>query len=148
MPMRCWWARQGDVGTAIETLIGARAMANGAADWLHQGRQDLDQKRLSATHGHHEWAHLAPHQAVEKALKDLHLNDAQQVCGHGLGRLLLEVPDGVRERMEARIPELVKKLRILDALHIPTRDPDSLPDGAPAITSGVCRARMGLPRFR
>lgn len=43
-----------------------------------------------------------------------------------------DLPDGVQERMEAQVPELIERIRILDALYIPTRYPDSLPDGAPS----------------
>lgn len=107
-------------------------MASRAADWLHQANQDLDQARLSAAHGHHEWACFAAHQAVEKALKGLHLHHGQQVWGHGLGRLFRDLPDAVQEGLVARVPELVERMRILDALYIPTRYPDSLPDGAPS----------------
>ena len=39
------------------------AMANRAADWLHQASQDLEQAQLSAAHGHHAWACFAAHQA-------------------------------------------------------------------------------------
>lgn len=31
----------------------------------------------------------------------------------------------------ARVHELVQRMRILDGLDLPTRHPDSLPDGAP-----------------
>jgi HEPN domain-containing protein len=106
-------------------------VANRAADWLAQASQDLAQANLSAEHGHHEWACFAAHQAVEKALKGLHLSIGQQVWGHGLGRLFRDLPDALQEQMEAQLPELVERLRILDALYIPTRYPDSLPDGAP-----------------
>ena len=33
-------------------------------------------------------------QAVDKALKGLHLSRGQQVWGHGLGRLFRSLPDG------------------------------------------------------
>ena len=99
---------------------------------MAQARQDLDLATLSAAHGHHEWACFAAHQAVEKALKGLHLFLGQQVWGHGLGRLFRDLPDPVQDAMEAKVPELVERMRILDALYIPTRYPDSLPDGAPA----------------
>jgi len=107
-------------------------MANRAADWLHQARMDLEQARLSAAHGHHEWGCFAAHQAVEKALKGLHLHHNQQVWGHGLGRLFRDLPEAVQEAMEGAVDDLVERMRILDALYIPTRCPDSLPDGAPS----------------
>ena len=107
-------------------------MANRAADRLAQASQDLAQGRLSADHGYHEWACFVAHQAVEKALKGLHLSLGQQVWGHGLGRLFRDLPNLLQEQMECRVPDLVERLRILDALYILTRYPDSLPDGAPS----------------
>jgi HEPN domain-containing protein len=123
-------------------------MANRAADWLAQASQDLAQGRLSAIHGHHEWACFAAHQAVEKALKGLHLSVGQQVWGHGLGRLFRDLPDALQEQMEARVPYLVERLRILDALYIPTRYPDSLPDGAPSDHFGHLQSTDALNHAR
>jgi HEPN domain-containing protein len=119
-------------------------MADRAADWLNQARQDLAQAELSAAHGHHEWACFAAHQAVEKALKGLHLSSGQQVWGHGLGRLFRDLPDAVQQRMEAAVSDLVDRLRVLDAMYIPTRYPDSLPDGAPADHFGALQSREAL----
>jgi len=123
-------------------------MSNRAADWLHQARQDLDQASLSAAHGHHEWSCFAAHQAVEKALKGLHLRHNQQVWGHGLGRLFLDLPDAVQESMEAKVLDLVERMRILDALYIPTRYPDSLPDGAPSDHFGHLQSADALNHAR
>lgn len=104
---------------------------NRSADWLHQALADLDLARVSAEAGHHEWACFASHQAVEKALKALHLQRGQQNWGHGLGRAFRELPPLDRSALEKTVPDLEDRLRILDALYIPTRYPDSLPDGAP-----------------
>ena len=123
-------------------------MANRAGDWLSQANQDLAMALVSAGHGHHEWACFAAHQAVEKALKGLHLSLGQQAWGHGLGRLFRDLPDGLQERMEATVPELVERLRILDALYIPTRYPDSLPDGAPSEHFGHLQSREALSNAR
>jgi HEPN domain-containing protein len=38
---------------------------------------------------------------------------------------------GVSAALAASVSDLEDRLRILDALYIPTRYPDSLPDGAP-----------------
>ncbi len=123
-------------------------MANRSADWLAQASQDLAQAKLSADHGHHEWACFAAHQAVEKALKGLHLSIGQQVWGHGLGRLFRDLPDSLQEPLEAQLPELVERLRILDALYIPTRYPDSLPDGAPSDHFGHLQSADALTHAR
>jgi HEPN domain-containing protein len=123
-------------------------MANRSADWLAQAEQDLAQAQLSAAHGHHEWACFAAHQSVEKALKGFHLSLGQQVWGHGLGRLFRDLPDDRQETMEATLPDLVERLRILDALYIPTRYPDSLPDGAPSDHFGHLQSRDALSHAR
>jgi HEPN domain-containing protein len=104
---------------------------NRSADWLHQAQADLAQARLSADAGHHEWACFASHQAAEKALKALHLFHGQQSWGHGLGRSLRDLPQEVRRTLERQVADLEDRLRVLDALYIPTRYPDSLPEGAP-----------------
>jgi len=123
-------------------------VADRARDWLSQANQDLAMAAMSAEHGHHEWACFAAHQAVEKALKGLHLSLGQQAWGHGLGRLFRDLPDELQEQMEAALPELVERLRILDALYIPTRYPDSLPDGAPSDHFGHLQSRDALNHAR
>jgi len=105
---------------------------NRSADWLNQAHSDLDLAAVSAAAGHHEWACFACHQAVEKALKALHLHHGQQAWGHGLGRSWRELPPVVGAALAEALSDLEDRLRILDALYIPTRYPDSLPDGAPS----------------
>jgi HEPN domain-containing protein len=105
---------------------------NRSADWLHQAHSDLDLAAVSAAAGHHEWACFACHQAVEKALKALHLHHGQQAWGHGLGRSWRELPPVVGAALAEALSDLEDRLRILDALYIPTRCPDSLPVGAPS----------------
>ena len=105
---------------------------NRSADWLHQAHSDLDLAAVSAAAGHHEWACFACHQAVEEALKALHLHHGQKVWGHGLGRSWRELPPVVGAALAEAVSDLEDRLRILDALYIPTRYPDSLPDGAPS----------------
>jgi HEPN domain-containing protein len=121
---------------------------NRSADWLHQAHADLDLAGVSAAAGHHEWACFACHQAVEKALKALHLHAGQQAWGHGLGRSFRDLPSQVAEPLAAAVSDLEDRLRILDTLYIPTRDPDSLPEGAPTDHFGrlqsddaLCHAR-------
>ena len=104
---------------------------NRSADWLHQAQADLAQASLSAEAGHHEWACFASHQAVEKALKSLHLQHGQQSWGHGLGRSYRELPPASVEKLAGSVTDLEDRLRVLDALDIPTRYPDSPPEGAP-----------------
>jgi len=108
-------------------IIGIRsAMGNRAKDWFRQAQRDLDQARDSRLQGRHEWACFAAHQAAEKAVKALHLHLGQEAWGHVVARLLRELPP------EVAVPEeLVEKARVLDNAYIPTRYPNSHPEGAP-----------------
>ncbi|QVV68710.1 HEPN domain-containing protein [Synechococcus sp. LA31] len=121
---------------------------NRAADWLHQARADLSQAQLSADAGHHEWACFACHQAVEKALKALHLHHGQQSWGHGLGRCLRDLPPQALAALAAQVTDLEDRLRVLDALYIPTRYPDSLPEGAPTDHFGRLQSSDALSHAR
>ena len=121
---------------------------NRSADWFHQAEADWRLAELSAASDHHEWACFASHQAVEKALKALHLQQGQQVWGHGLGRSFQDLPDGARLALNQAIPDLVDRLRVLDALYIPTPSPDSFSEGAPTDHFGCLQSRDALAHAR
>ncbi|MEX1317163.1 MAG: HEPN domain-containing protein [Synechococcaceae cyanobacterium] len=108
---------------------------NRSADWLHQAHADLDQAVVSARAGHHEWACFACNQAVEKALKALHLSLGQQVWGHGLGRSFRDLPPSVAAQLGNAVTD-------------PTRYPDSLPDGAPTDHFGRLQSDDALRHAR
>ena len=101
-------------------------MANRAGDWLNQARHDLAQAEDSRRAGRHEWGCFAAQQAAEKAVQGLHLHLGQEAWGHVVARLLVELPDDVPRR-----PDLVEKGRVLDNFYIPSRYPNSHPEGAP-----------------
>lgn len=121
---------------------------NRSADWLHQAEADLAQAQLSADAGHHEWSCFACHQAIEKGLKALHLSYGQQSWGHGLGRSCRELPAEVMAQLAEQVSDLEDRLRVLDALYIPTRYPDSLPEGAPTDHFGGLQSRDALSHAR
>ncbi|MFM8276346.1 MAG: HEPN domain-containing protein [Cyanobium sp.] len=121
---------------------------NRSADWLHQAQADLELAGVSAAAGHHEWACFACHQAVEKALKGLHLAHGQQIWGHGLGRSWRDLPPPVAAALAASVSDLEDRLRILDARYIPTRYPDSLPDGTPTDRFGRLQSDDALRHAR
>jgi HEPN domain-containing protein len=101
-------------------------MANRARDWFAQAERDLAQARDSRAQGRHEWACFAAHQAAEKAVKALHLHLGQEAWGHVVAKLLRELPSGTT------VPEeLVEKAHVLDSAYIPSRYPNSHPEGAP-----------------
>jgi HEPN domain-containing protein len=101
-------------------------MANRAPDWFNQALQDLDQAEDSRAAERHEWACFAAQQAAEKAVKALHLHLGQEAWGHVIAKLLMELPDA------APVPKgLVERGRVLDNFYIPSRYPNSHPEGAP-----------------
>lgn len=97
-----------------------------ANDWFNQALRDIEQAEDSRKAGRHEWACFAAQQAAEKAVKALHLYMHQEAWGHVIAKLLKELPESVN------IPEdLIDKARVLDNFYIPTRCPNSHPEGAP-----------------
>jgi HEPN domain-containing protein len=99
-------------------------MADRSHDWLTQAERDLEHADDSRRASRHEWACFAAHQAAEKAVKALHLHLGQEARGHVVARLLTELPVTAPE-------ELVEKGRVLDGYYIPSRYPNSHPEGAP-----------------
>ncbi len=99
-------------------------MAGRAKDWFEQALRDLGQAKDSKKAGRHEWACFAAHQAGKKAVKALHLYLGQEALGHVIAKLLKELPESTSE-------ELLDKARMLDTFYIPTRYPNSHPEGPP-----------------
>lgn len=101
-------------------------MPDRSRDWFKQALRDLEQAKDSCQAGRHEWACFIAQQAAEKAVKALHLHLGQEAWGHVVARLLQELPDTVS------VPEeLIEKAHVLDSFYIPTRYPNSHPEGAP-----------------
>jgi len=99
---------------------------NRARDWLSQAERDLDQAAESRSSERHEWACFAAQQAAEKAVKALHLHLGQEAWGHVVARLLRELPASVQ------LPNgFIEKAQVLDTAYIPSRYPNSHPEGAP-----------------
>jgi HEPN domain-containing protein len=79
------------------------------------------------TTGDYDWACFASHQSAEKAVKSAILGRSAEAWGHSVTRLFaLLTEEGAP--VDAA---LVDVARLLDRHYIPTRCPDSLPDGAP-----------------
>jgi hypothetical protein len=54
----------------------------------------------------------------------------------------------VGSALSVAVPDLDDRLQILNALYIPTRNPDSFPDGAPADHFGRLQSDDALRRAR
>lgn len=118
-------------------------MPNRSQDWLNQARRDLEQAIASESEARHEWACFAAHQAAEKAIKALHLAYGQEAWGHLLVRLLSELPTAIE-----RPPLLIEQARVLDNFYIPTRYPDSHPEGSPFDHYGPLQSQEAIRHAR
>lgn len=94
--------------------------------WFRQAERDLEQAQDSMRAGRHEWACFAAHQAAEKAVRALHLYLGQEAWGHVIARLLRELPSTLQVP-----PPLIEMARVLDGYYIPSRYPNSHPEGPP-----------------
>ena len=114
-------------------------MPNRSRDWLNQALKDLEHAEDSLRAGRHEWACFAAQQAAEKAVKALHLSLGQEAWGHVVARLLQELPKTVS------VPRtLIEKGRVLDNFYVPTRYPNSHPEGAPFEHYGELQSKEAL----
>ena len=116
-------------------------MTNRAKDWLAQAEHDLEQAEDSRAAGRHEWACFACQQAAEKAVKGLHLHLGQEAWGHVVARLLRELPVAVPA-------DLVERGKVLDNLYIPSRYPNSHPEGAPFEHYGPLQSEEAIRHAR
>ena len=114
-------------------------MPNRSMDWFNQASKDLEQAEDSRRGGRHEWACFAAQQAAEKAVKALHLSLGQEAWGHLIARLMEELPEGTKVT-----PDLIEKARVLDSFYIPTRYPNSHPEGAPFENFGALQSEAAI----
>lgn len=118
-------------------------MANRAPDWIEQAAQDLDHAEECVRLGRHEWACFAAQQGAEKAVKALHLHLGQEAWGHVIVTLLTDLPQGID------VPaDLVERGRVLDNFYIPTRYPDSHPEGSPSSHYGPLQSTEAVAHAR
>ena len=101
-------------------------MPDRSLDWFKQAERDFEQAQDSRMANRHEWACFAAQQSAEKAIKALHLANGQEAWGHMTAKLLYELPEKLIVS-----PDLLDKGRLLDSFYIPSRYPDSYPEGAP-----------------
>jgi HEPN domain-containing protein len=118
-------------------------MPNRARDWFNQAVRDLEQAEDSQRAKRYEWACFAAQQAAEKAVKALHLHLGQEAWGHVIAKLLQELPKNVLVS-----EELIEKGRVLDNFYIPSRYPNSHPQGSPFEHYGPLQSKEAIQYAR
>jgi len=101
-------------------------LASRAFDWFRQAIKDLEHAKKSLTMGDYEWACFASHQAADKAVKALYQELGMEVWGHSVSKMLESLP-GEHKPKE----NLINLAKELDRHYIPSRYPNSHPEGAP-----------------
>lgn len=96
--------------------------------WLRQAQADLYWARHLAEQGAYHLACFLAQQVTEKALKGfLYAQGEEVVLGHSVERL-----SAAAAAYDPAFQERARPWRVLDGYYIPTRYPNSLPDGIPA----------------
>ena len=96
--------------------------------WLAQAAADLHWAKHLAREGGWHLACFLAQQVAEKALKEfLYAQGEETVVGHSVERLCASAA-GYRPEFGDR----ARRWSILDGYYVPTRYPNSLPDGIPA----------------
>jgi HEPN domain-containing protein len=95
-------------------------------DWLRQAEKDLQHAKRSVVDRDFEWACFAAQQAAEKAVKALYQSVHIDSIGHSVSRMIQSLPSELKPA-----EELVERAKELDKHYIPSRYPNSHPEGAP-----------------
>lgn len=95
-------------------------------DWLRQAKRDLEHAKRSLKSDDYEWACFAAQQSAEKGVKALFLRANRSAWGHSVGALLQQLPAPWQAG-----ESLVNAGKELDKHYIPSRYPNSHPQGAP-----------------
>jgi HEPN domain-containing protein len=95
-------------------------------DWLRQAEKDLQHAKRSVVDRDFEWACFAAQQAAEKAVKALYQSVHIDSIGHSVSRMIQSLPSELKPT-----EELVERAKELDKHYIPSRYPNSHPEGAP-----------------
>jgi HEPN domain-containing protein len=96
--------------------------------WLRQAAEDLRWARHLAEQGAYHLACFLAQQVAEKALKAfLYAQGEEIVLGHSVERLCAAAAN-----FFPGFQEYARSWSILDGYYVPTRYPNSLPDGIPA----------------
>jgi HEPN domain-containing protein len=100
-----------------------------ARRWLEQARHDLRWAHDLAERGGYHIACFLAQQVAAKALKAyLYATGVEMVLGHSVQRLGAEI-----ESHGAALAAAARRWAPLDGFYIPTRYPNGLPDGIPAL---------------
>jgi HEPN domain-containing protein len=96
--------------------------------WLDQALEDLVSAQVLLDGERFYLVCFMAHQIAEKALKAyLYSAGEEAVIGHGIERLASQA-----SRHDPEFGHLREQISVLDTYYVPTRYPNSIPDGIPA----------------
>ncbi|HOU21076.1 MAG TPA: HEPN domain-containing protein [Kiritimatiellia bacterium] len=103
-----------------------------AQRWLRTAQEDLRASEVLRDAGLFSHSCFLAQQSAEKAVKSIHLIQDRDPWGHGIQKLLADLP----EPPPAMVPwqDYLDKAAALDRFYIPARYPNGLPDLTPGTT--------------
>jgi len=116
--------------------LNGRPLPERSKDWFNQAKRDLENARYELDGGFYEFSCFLSQQAAEKAMKSLYQKIGAEVFGHSVTGLIQRFP--MREYFDEKLLNGAKEL---DKAYIPTRYPDSVPEGSPYMMYSADEAR-------
>jgi HEPN domain-containing protein len=101
-------------------------MVERSLDWLKQAKRDIQNSEYEIKGGFYEYACFLAQQASEKAVKAVFQKIGAEAFGHSVAGLLKKLSEHTKVT-----DELIRYAKELDKAYIPTRYPNSHPEGAP-----------------
>ena len=114
-------------------------MSERSKDWFNHAKRDLENAKYELDGGFYEFSCFLSQQAAEKALKSLYQKIGADVFGHSVTGLIQRFP--LRENVDEKFLNEAKEL---DKAYIPTRYPDSMPEGSPFMMYSADEARRSI----
>lgn len=111
-------------------------MSERSRDWFNQAKRDLENAKYELDGGFYEFSCFLCQQAAEKVLKSLYQKMGAEVFGLSITGLMQRFP------LTGNFDEkLLNEAKELDKAYIPTRYPDSIPEGSPFMMYSADEAR-------
>ena len=113
-----------------------RPLSERSRDWFNQAKRDLENAKYELDGGFFEFSCFLSYQAADMALKSLYQRTGAEAFGHSITGLIQRFP--LTDNFDEKLLDEAKEL---DKAYIPTRYPDSIPEGSPFMMYSAEEAR-------
>lgn len=113
-----------------------RPLSERSRDWFNQAKRDLENAKYEFDGGFFDFSCFLSQQAADMALKSLYQRMSVEAFGHSITGLIQRFP--LTDNFDEKLLDEAKEL---DKAYIPTRYPDSIPEGSPFMMYSAEEAR-------